>query len=58
MAKVRNIGPKPVMLVCITRTVDIDEVVDVPDEVFARHGWPEELWEVLSEGNTTNKDEE
>lgn len=25
-----------------------DEILEVPDEVFAGHVWPEELWSVVS----------
>jgi hypothetical protein len=57
MAKIRNIGPQAVTLLCAGRVVDLDEVVEIPDEVFGQFGWPEELWEVLSAG-ITNKDEE
>lgn len=57
MAKIRNAGPQAVTLVCVGRAVDVDEVIEIPDEVFGQFSWPEELWEVLSTGNI-NQDEE
>ena len=48
MAQVRNIAPQPRTIPALGLSVDVDEVFDVPDDFFAAHAWPEELYEVIS----------
>lgn len=48
MASVRNMSKHTVDLRCIGRSVDPDEKVDVPDDVFKAHVWPETVWDTDS----------
>lgn len=59
MAKLRNISPDPLDVPLLGRTVDVDEVVEVPDELFKQHSWADTLWsEVGGKSKTTTKSEE
>lgn len=58
MARVRNIAPEDRTIPALGITVGVDEVFNVPDDFFAAHAWPEELYEVIDDGDTATKDEE
>ena len=48
MTKLRNVSTDTLELRLLGRVVAPDEVVDVPDDVFAEHAWPETLWAVVT----------
>lgn len=74
MAKLRWRGSEPAYVSPLNRTVEPDEVVEVPDNLMARpvkdkgtgevvghegYDWPEELWSVVAESKkSASKDEE
>ena len=58
MARVRNIAPEPRTIPALGLMVDVDEVFNVPDDFFATHAWPEELYEVIDDGDTTTTQDE
>jgi hypothetical protein len=59
MARVRNIAPEPRTIPALGLSVDVDEVFEVPNDFFAAHAWPEDLYEVIDDGDTaTTQDEE
>lgn len=58
MAKVRYRGSEPADVPLLGRTVDPDEVVVVPDDVFESREWPETNWTVVSTAKKTAKDGE
>jgi hypothetical protein len=58
--KIRYVGPDPagVELVCSGRSfgvVEQDAVVEIPDEIYAAHAWPEANW---AEVGTAKKQQE
>jgi hypothetical protein len=60
--KIRYIGSDPdgVELVCSGTSYGVvhpDEVVEVPDEVHAAHGWSEELWAVVAPAKAKKGDD-
>lgn len=57
MAKLRNVSDSDLYLAPVGRAVVMDEVVEVPDDVFQAHAWPESLWAVVAPGRK-NKDGE
>lgn len=62
MAKLRNVSDAPLEVRALGRTVDVDEVLEVPDDFYDQHAWPETLWAVVTGSKparkTTAKDEE
>ena len=58
MAKIRNVSPDPLDVPLLGRVVDIDEVVEVPEELYDSHSWADTLWAVVSTKKTTTKSEE
>lgn len=48
MAKLRNVSPDTLSVPLLSATVEPDQVLDVPDVVFAEYAWPESLWAVVS----------
>lgn len=58
MAKLRFVANEPHDVPVLGRTVDPDELVDVPDDVFASRVWPEAQWAVVGEKKPTAKDKE
>lgn len=48
MAKLRNISPDEHEVPVLGRSVGVDEVVHVPDDVFEAHSWPDTIWQVVS----------
>ena len=56
MASVRFLGDEPHIVPVLDRIVEPDELVTVPDDVFAAHAWGD-LWEVVTD-STPTKDEE
>lgn len=57
MVRVRNIAPEPRDIRVVGRVVDVDEVFDVPDDIFAAHEWAEDIYEVVAD-TTTKKGKE
>ncbi|MGZ6836777.1 MAG: hypothetical protein ACXVGE_13055 [Blastococcus sp.] len=59
MAKVRNVSDSPLELRLdgLIRTADLDEVIEVPDELFAAHSWSESLWAVVTPAKSNKKSE-
>lgn len=62
MAKLRNVSDAALDLRALGKTVDVDEVVEVPDDFFENHAWAETLWAVVqgpkSSSKKPTKDEE
>jgi hypothetical protein len=56
VAQVRNIAPEPRTIPALGLSVDVDEVFTVPDDFFAAHAWPEEIYEVISTPTKKNKE--
>lgn len=48
MAKLRNISPDEREVPLVGRFVGVDEVIEVPDDVYEAHSWPEETWAVVA----------
>lgn len=49
MAKVRNVSPDTLVVPLLGgRVVEPDEVVEVGDDLFLEHDWPESTWAVVS----------
>lgn len=60
--KVRYIGPDPdgVEVICsgtLMGTVKPDEVIEIPDDVYEKHAWSEELWAVVTPAKTKKGDD-
>lgn len=49
MARVRYLGPEPVTVPELGRTVEPDEVVEVPDDRFAGYVCQPASWEAVEE---------
>ena len=58
MARVRNIAPEPRTIPALGVSVDVDEVFEVPNDFFAAHAWPEDIYEVIADDTTTKKGKE
>lgn len=63
MPRIRNVSDVAVSLNAIggpepfTASVDPDEVIEVPQDVFKAHEWPESIWHVV-ESRTNSKKED
>ena len=58
MARVRNIAPEPRTIPALGLSVDVDEVFEVPNDFFASHAWPEDIYEVIADDTATTKGKE
>jgi hypothetical protein len=52
VAKLRNISPDTLQVPLLGATVEPDQVVDVPDQLFKDYAWPDSLWSVVSAKKT------
>lgn len=55
MARVRYLGPEPVTVPELGRTVEPDEVVEVPDDRFEGYACQPVNWEVIEEPGVKKK---
>lgn len=53
MAKLRFVGREPHRVPLLGRTVQPDELVEVDNDVFKQHDWPETTWTVVDRKATT-----
>lgn len=58
MPKIRNVSDSDLLLGVLGRVVPMDEVVEVSQDVFDEHVWPESLWRVVGASKTNSKDKE
>ena len=58
MPKVRNVADTARIIPAVGVVVDVDEVFDVPQDVFDAHAWPDEIYEVVDAGDGSDEDGE
>lgn len=56
MAKVRNISNEELSVPLLGRSVEPDTVVEVDDDVFNAHAWPETTWAVVTPAKKKTSD--
>jgi len=56
VAQVRNIAPEPRTIPALGLSVDVDEVFTVPNDFFAAHAWPEDIYEVIADDTAPKKE--
>lgn len=49
VAKLRNISEHRLHIRAANVAVDPDELVEIPDDVYTDHVWPDTVWTVVSE---------
>lgn len=47
MAKIRFVGDEPRVVPLLDREVIPDELIEIPDAVFAQYEWPAAQWDVI-----------
>ena len=55
MAKLRFKGHEPHTVPLLGRTLEPDELVEVDNDVFKAHDWPESLWTVVEKSTPKSK---
>lgn len=60
MAKLRNVSADTLELRLNggdwSATAEPDQVVEVPDDLYEQHAWPEDVWAVVSTRKTKNEE--
>jgi len=54
--QLRFLGSEPHMVPLLSKIVSTDELVDVPDDVYAEHSWAESLWAVVKPSKPTKSE--
>ena len=57
MPKVRNVAAEPRVIPAVGVVVGVDEVFDVPQDVFDAHAWPDAIYEIVDAGDGTTDEE-
>lgn len=58
MAQIRNKTEHTLNIRVLNRSAEPDELVDVPDDIFKEHVWPETVWDVKATKSAKTKSEE